>query len=95
MHIGIEEDGTLELIHSSRELVRTKVRLKVREVVDRVLAMHCHDHEHWVCADFMHHSAPYCFDSHDGIGQGSVMAWLLRLGIQTYIFLTGLLTLLS
>jgi hypothetical protein len=76
MRIGVEEDGTLELVYGGGgELVRAKVRLEVREVVDRALAMRCRDHERWVRADFERHSesAPRRFDSRDGIGQGSVL----------------------
>ena len=35
MRIGVEEDGTLELVYGGKELVRAEVRLEVREVVDR------------------------------------------------------------
>ena len=73
MRIGVEENGTLELVHGGGELVRAKVRLEVREVVDRWLAMRCRDHGRRVRADFARHSAPRRFDSRDGIGQGSVL----------------------
>ena len=56
MRIGVEEDGTLELVYGGAgELVRAKVRLEVREVVDRALAMRCRDHERRVRADFARH----------------------------------------
>jgi len=74
MRIGVEEDGTLELVYGGAgELVRAKVRLEVREVVDRALAMRCRDHEPRVRADFARHSALRRFDRRDGIGQGSVL----------------------
>ena len=74
MRIGVEEDGALELVHGGgREIVHVKVRLEVREVVDRALAMRCRDHQRRVRADFARHSAPRRFDSRDGIGQGSVL----------------------
>jgi hypothetical protein len=58
MRVGVEGDGALELVHGGRELVRAKVRLEVREVVDRTLAMRCRNHECRVGADFACHSAP-------------------------------------
>jgi hypothetical protein len=73
MRIGVEGDGALELVHCGGEIVRTKVRLEVREVVDRALAMRRRDHERRVRADIARHSAPRRFDSRDGIGQGSVL----------------------
>jgi hypothetical protein len=73
MRIGVEEDGALELVHGGGELVHAKVRLEVREVVDRMLAMRCRDHERRVGADFARYSALRRFDSSDGIGQGSVL----------------------
>ena len=73
MRIGVAEDGAHELVHGGGELVRAKVRLVVREVVDRALAMRCCDHEPQVRTDFMRHSAPRRFDHRDGIGQGSVL----------------------
>ena len=74
MRIGVEEDGALELVHGGgREIVHVKVRLEVREVVDRALAMRRRDHQRRVHADFARHSAPRLFDSRDGIGQGSVL----------------------
>jgi hypothetical protein len=70
---GVEVDGALELVHGGGEIVRAKVRLEVREVVDRALAMRRRDHECRVRADFARHSAPRRFDSRDEIGQGSVL----------------------
>jgi hypothetical protein len=63
----------LELVHGGGELVRAKVRLEVREVVDRALAMRYCDHEPRIRADFVHHSALRRFGRRDGTGQGSVL----------------------
>ena len=73
MRIGVEEDGALELVHGGGGIVRAKVRLEVREVVNRAFAMRCRDHERRVRADFARHSAPRRFDSRDEIGQGSIL----------------------
>jgi hypothetical protein len=76
VRVGVEEDGALELLHGGGQLVRAKMRLEAREVVDRALAVRRRDHERGVCADFARDFGPRRFDRRDGIRQGSVLGHL-------------------
>ena len=77
MRIGVEEDGALELVHGGGELVRAKVGLEVREVVDR-RGRACHALPRSRTPGRRRFRAPLRFDSRDGIGQGSVL-WIVCL----------------
>ena len=65
VRVGEEEDGLLERLHGSVHLVRLDVRLELREVVDRALAVRRGDDVRGVLADVERDFAPRGLDGGD------------------------------
>ena len=66
--IGVKKDGAFKTLHDGGKLVRAKMRLEVREVIDRARLTNAGS-----SANFARQSAPRCFDSWDRIRHGFVL----------------------
>ena len=70
-----EEDTLLERLHLDIHLVRPDVRLELREVVHRALAVRRGDDMDRVLPEVLRNLAPCGLDGGDGVGQRAVLGW--------------------
>ena len=73
-----EEDALLERLHLGVHLVRPDVRLELREVVHRALAVRRGDDMDRVLPEVLRDLAPCSLDGGDGVGQRAVLG---RMGV--------------
>ena len=68
-----EQDALLERLHLSVHLVRPDVRLELREVVHRALAVRRGDDMDRVLPEVLRDLAPCGLDGGDGVGKSTVL----------------------